>query len=192
MKKILVIFLIPFLFGCEKYDGEYGMFSYTTPKLTGGKWILTDYRIAVISSISPIKVIYTDTVCLNNFNSQTVMANGILMKQSYNMTSPNRRFIKGVTTWEFDNNNLGLYCDYTPMIGVPKPDPYFVDIVRTNMRVTNIFNGSVDNYTLSSVDNSPYSRTMTLVSPDVVTDLYLQDGTRNKAVTVRLTLYFSR
>ena len=120
------------------------------------------------------------------------MANGILMKQSYNMTSPNRRFIKGVTTWEFDNNNLGLYCDYTPMIGVPKPDPYFVDIVRTNMRVTNIFNGSVDNYTLSSVDNSPYSRTMTLVSPDVVTDLYLQDGTRNKAVTVRLTLYFSR
>jgi hypothetical protein len=192
MKKILVIFLIPFLFGCEKYDGEYSMFSYTTPKLTGGKWILTDYRIAVISSISPIKVIYTDTICLNNFNSQTVMANGILMKQSYNMTSPNRRFVKGVTTWEFDNNNLGLYCDYTPMIGVPKPDPYWVDIVRTNMRVTNTSNGSVDNYTLSSVDSSPYSRTMTLVGPDIVTDLYLQDGTRNKAVTVRLTLYFSR
>jgi hypothetical protein len=192
MKKILIIFLIPFLFGCEKYDGEYSMFSYTTPKLTGGKWILTDYKIAVISSISPIKVIYTDTVCLNNFNSQTVMANGVLMKQSYNMTSPNRRFIKGVTTWEFDNNNLGLYCDYTPMIGVIKPEPYFVDIVRTNMRVTNTSNGSVDNYTLSSIDNSPYSRTMTLVSPDIVTDLYLQDGTRNKAVTVRLTLYFSR
>lgn len=192
MKKILVIFLIPFLFGCEKYVGEIDMLSYPTPKLTGGKWILTDYKIAIISSISPVTVIYTDTVCLNNFNNQTVLANGILMKQSYVMTAPNRRFVKGVTTWEFDNNNLGLYCDYSPMIGVPKPDPYFVDIVRTNMKVTNTSTGSVDNYTLASVDGSSYPRTMTLVSPNIVTDLYLQDGTRNKAVTVKLTLYFSR
>ena len=192
MKKILVIFLIPFLFGCEKYVGEIDMLSYPTPKLTGGKWILTDYKIAIISSISPVTVIYTDTVCLNNFNNQTVLTNGILMKQSYVMTAPNRRFIKGVTTWEFDNNNLGLYCDYSPMIGVQKPDPYFVDIVRTNMRVTNTSTGSVDNYTLASVDGSSYPRTMTLVSPNIVTDLYLQDGTRNKAVTVRVTLYFSR
>jgi hypothetical protein len=192
MKKILVIFLIPFLFGCEKYVGEYDILSYSTPKLTGGKWILTDYKIAVISSISPVSVIYTDTVCLNNFNNQTVMSNGILMKQSYETTAPNRRFIKGSTTWEFDNSNLNLYCDYTPMIGVSKPTPYFVDILRTNMRVTNTSTGSVDNYTLTGVDESTYPRTMTLVSPNIVTDLYLKDGTRNKAVTIRVTLYFSR
>ena len=56
----------------------------------------------------------------------------------------------------------------------------------------NTTNGSTTNYTLRQTQNVGYTTTMTLVSPDIVTDLYLANGTRSKAVTVRVTLYFSR
>ena len=98
MKKILVIFIIPFLFGCEKYE------LISPPSLSGGKWILTDYDVTVISSISDVKVIKTDTVCITSFNLQQFTNNGVIMKQDYNNTQIDRRFIRGKTTWEFDGS----------------------------------------------------------------------------------------
>lgn len=187
MKRFLVFLVIPFLFGCEKYELE------TPPSLNGGKWILTDYDITVISSISPVKVIKTDTVCISSFNLQQITDNGVIMKQDYNRTAKDRRFIRGKTTWEFDSNNSQLYCDYTQMIGVPKPEPFWVNLSNysKNMEITNTTSGSTTNYTFQANDVG-YSRTLTLLSPAIVTDLYLSSGTRDKAVTVRITLHFMR
>ena len=191
MKKILVIFLIPFLFGCEKYE------LISPPSLSGGKWILTDYDVTVISSISDVKVIKTDTVCITSFNLQQITNNGIIMKQDYNNTQIDRRFIKGKTTWEFDgsgpSNFYELFCNYNQMPGTVKPNPFTVDlsIYDKNLAIYNTTNGAVTNYTYR-VNDVGYPRTLTLLSPPIVTDLYMSNGSRDKAATVRITLYFMR
>jgi hypothetical protein len=60
------------------------------------------------------------------------------------------------------------------------------------MEIMNPLTGSVTNYTVRQTQNVGYPTTMTLLSPEITTDLYLSSGTRSKAVTVRVTLYFSR
>jgi hypothetical protein len=55
----------------------------------------------------------------------------------------------------------------------------------------NTTNGAVTNYTYRANDVG-YPRTLTLLSPPIVTDLYMSNGARDKAATVRVTLYFMR
>lgn len=187
MKNLLLILITFTLYGCEKYVLE------TTPKLTGGKWVLTDYDIVVTSSISPIKVIKTDTVCITSFNLQQFTDSNVIMKQDYSRTAIDRRFIKGKTTWEFDGNNRQLYCDYLQIPGSIKPEPFWVNLslYDNNLEVMNTTNGAVTNYTYRANDVG-YPRSLTLLSPPIVTDLYMSNGTRDKAATVRITLYFMR
>ena len=187
MKNLIFIIGVIFLTGCEKYELE------SPPKLTGGKWILTDYDIAVTSSISDVTVVKNDTVCINSFTLQHIDSGRIVMRQDFNGTALDRRFIKGRTTWEFDSNDRELYCDYTQMPGVPRPDPFWVNLslYDKNLEILNTTNGSVTNYTYRANDVG-YPRTLTLLSPSIVTDLYMSNGTRDKAVTVKITLYFMR
>ena len=187
MKRLLFILFLPLLMGCEKYVLE------SPPKLTGGKWVLTDYDIVVTSSISPIKVIKTDTVCITSFNLQQFTDSNVIMKQDYSKTAVDRRFIKGKTTWEFDSNDRHLYCDYIQMPGNNKPEPFWVNLslYDKNLEIMNTSNGAVTNYTYRANDVG-YPRTLTLLSPPIVTDLYMSNGTRDKAATVRITLYFMR
>lgn len=187
MKNLIFIIGVVLLTGCEKYELE------SSPKLTGGKWILTDYDITVISAISDVTVVKNDTVCINSFSLQHVDSGGIVMRQDYNGTSLDRRFIKGKTTWEFDSNDKELYCNYTQMPGVPRPNPFWVNLslYDKNLEILNTTNGSVTNYTYRANDIG-YPRTLTLLSPSIVTDLYMSNGTRDKAVTVKITLYFMR
>jgi hypothetical protein len=187
MKNLIFIIGVIFLTGCEKYELE------SPPKLTGGKWILTDYDITVISSIGDVTVVKNDTVCINSFTLQHVDSGRIVMRQDYNGTSLDRRFIKGRTTWEFDSNDKELYCNYTQMPGVPRPEPFWVNLslYDKNLEILNTTNGSVTNYTYRANDVG-YPRTLTLLSPSIVTDLYMSNGTRDKAVTVKITLYFMR
>jgi hypothetical protein len=187
MKKLILILITFTLFGCEKYELQ------SPPKLTGGKWILTDYDIVVTSSISPVKVIKTDTVCITSFNLQQFTDSNVIMKQDYSRTAIDRRFVRGKTTWEFDSNNKQLYCDYTQMPGNVRPEPFWVNLslYDNNLEVMNTTNGAVTNYTYRANDVG-YPRTMTLLSPPIVTDLYMSNGTRDKAATVRITLYFMR
>lgn len=187
MKNLIFIIGVILLTGCEKYELE------SPPKLTGGKWILTDYDITVMNSISDITVIKTDTVCINSFILQHVTSSGIVMKQDYNNTAKDRRFIRGRTTWEFDSNDKELYCDYTQMPGNPRPEPFWVNLslYNKNLEIMNTTNGAVTNYTYRANDVG-YPRTLTLLSPSIVTDLYTANGARDKAVTVKITLYFMR
>ena len=116
MKKLLLFSLLS-LFGCQVYE-----LPNETPRLTGGKWVLSNYDIVVISSISDVKVIKNDTVCINAFNGQSYVSGNVLMKQFYNQTAKDRRFVIGKTTWEFDNNSNYLYCDF-----INKNGDYFND-----------------------------------------------------------------
>jgi hypothetical protein len=187
MKKLL-LFLSLLLSGCQVYE-----LPNETPRLTGGKWVLSNYDIVVINSISNVKVIKNDTVCINAFNGQSYVSGNVLMKQFYNQTAKDRRFVIGKTTWEFDSNNKELYCDYLQMPGTPKPNPLWVDmsLYNRNLEILNTTNGAVTNYSFKSNDVG-YLRNLTLLSPPIVTDLYLSNGTRDKAATVRVTLHFMR
>jgi hypothetical protein len=188
MRKLISFLVVFILFGCEKYE------QYSPPKLTGGKWILTDYQIVDISSISPVTIVKDDTICIGSFNLQTITGNSVLMKQDYKSATLDRKFIRGKTTWEFDSNNTQLYVNYLQMPGVVRPEPYWVtlDSYYNIMKIMNQSTGSVTPYTVRQTQDVGYATTMTLISSDIVTDLYLTNGQRSKAVTVRVTLYFSR
>jgi hypothetical protein len=191
MRRFLVFLIIPILFGCEKYELE------SPPNLGGGKWIFTNYEITIISSIPQGVIIKNDTICVSSFGEQSFISGEILMRQNYESTQKDRRFIKGITTWEFDgpaqSNVYGLFCDYTQIPGTQKPDPFWTElsIYNKNLEILNTTNGSVTNYTYR-VNDVGYPRTMELLSPPIVTDLYMSNGSRNNSVTVRVTLYFMR
>ena len=191
MRKISLFISLILLFGCEKYVGTE---PFNPPKLTGGKWIFTDYDVVVTSSISGVTVVENDTICINSFNNQSFISGGVKMLQNYNQTAKDRRFIKGKTIWEFDNNNRGLFCDFININGSIKPshEPYWVNVYENSKRISvdNVDNGGVTNYTYDVNNVNP--TVMKLLSPFISTDLYLSNGNRDKAVTVRILLTFMR
>lgn len=191
MKRNFIFLLFSLLFlGCQKYE------QYSPPVFSGGKWIFTGYDVSVISAISSTQVIKSDTICINSFNNQSFISGNISMKQNFDQTSLDRRFIKGVTTWEFDGTaqsvRFPLYVNYVRMVGSIKPENVYATLYGNRMEIMNMNNGSTTNYTISNTQNDAYATTLTLLSPPIVTDLYLSNGTRDKAVTVRVSLYFSR
>lgn len=189
----IVVFTIAsvLFFGCQKYEMT------SPPKLTGGRWIFVDYDIIVLNSISNTNVLKNDTICINNFNNQSFISGNVIMKQNFQQTSIDRRFIRGKTMWEFDNSNYYLYCDFTSGIGSIKPshEPFWVNVYSFSKRLSidNIQNGGVTNYTYETNDyGATPPTTMTLLSPPISTDIYFSNGTRDKAVTVRVLLKFMR
>ncbi len=95
MKKLFLILISSLFLGCEKFE-------LPSEPSVAGKWYFDDYRITVVRSINGetrlednITVIKTDTICINNFGQQSFVSGNILMKQNYNLTSVDRRFIRG-------------------------------------------------------------------------------------------------
>jgi hypothetical protein len=201
MKKLLLSLLVILSFiSCDIIKNE----DNYSPKLYmgGGKWIFYDYDIIIISSTSQVDVVKNDTVCINSFGADEYYNGTFIMKQNYNTTSKDRRFIKGKTTWEFDGNYL--YCEFanTGYSLYPTHEGYFVNYVGDNyltddnshLRIDNVENGVTTNYTFetnSSGGVAPPSK-MTLLSPNIVTNLSYSNGSRDKAVTVRILLKFMR
>ena len=56
MKRFILFLIVPLLYGCEKYE------VMSAPSLSGGKWILSNYEIIPISSISTVTIIKNDTM----------------------------------------------------------------------------------------------------------------------------------
>ena len=190
MKKILLIFTLFLFWGCEKID-------FVSEPSIAGRWIFTDYQVVRVSSISPIDIIKNDTICINAFNNQSFVSGGVLMKQNYNQTSPDRRLIIG-DIWEFDgapkatsynlyvaNNTRGdeLKADF--------PRPYLAN-EYSDLYVKNLSNGSYTSYTFSTDAMGSLAKKLTLTSTPITTDLYLSTGMRDKAVTVVVILRFTR
>jgi hypothetical protein len=198
MKKVILFVLVISLMGCEKYELT------TPPVITGGKWVFYDYDIVPVSSISSYQIIKNDTICINSWNNQTFVSGGILMKQNFDVTTKDRRFIRGKTTWEF-NGTVGspfyyLSTDFMNFNGSLQPShtPFEVELHDRvdKISVYNTETGGLTWYTyeinnVKSNGVTPLSK-MTLLGPEVVTDLYMSNGTRDKAVTVRVLLRFMR
>ena len=187
MKKLLSILTAFTLFGCEKYE-------LPSAPSVAGKWYFHDYKITRVQSLSPIEIIENDTICINNFGVQSFVSGNILMKQNYQQTAIDRRFVIGKTLWEFDSNNKELYCEFTNQSGSLRPthDPFWVNIypVKNGLSVDNSQNGGYTFYTYDTNELTPTK--LTLLSPPIITDLYLSNGTRDKAVTIRVLLKFMR
>lgn len=194
MKKLVfLLMLIPVLFGCEYVEDFTVYDEISEVHLTGGAWTFVDYDIQVISSISDVEVIYNDTVCISSFGNQSYVSGGILMEQHYDLTSPDRRFIKGKTKWEFDDNSYTLYIDGNTDVRYPVTYPNYMMKEYDKMVVTNPFVGTVTNYSFeANAQGANYSTKLVLLSPEIVSDLYLSNGMRDKAVTVRIVLTFMR
>jgi hypothetical protein len=190
MKTKVLLLIIPFLWGCEKIE-------FISEPSVDGEWLFTDYKVTVVSSRAEVRVIPNDTICINSFNNQSTVSGGFLMKQNYNLTSVDRRFIKGRTFWNFS----GSYGSTMFPLHINRSDDYLIaDFpLGINMReyshlvVKNQNNGYKTDYTfLTDGSGAAYSRKLTLISPVISTDLYLSDGRREKAVDVMVTLIFTR
>ena len=118
------------------------------------------------------------------------------------MTSADRRFIRNKTVWEFDDYGHYLYCSFDNVNNSLKPvdGPYWVsfpinywETEHTRMMIQNSDNGAVTNWGMSTnVIGQGYPNKLILVSPEIVTDLYGSNGSRDKAVTVKVVLTFMR
>lgn len=169
------------------------------PKLTGGKWIFNSYDIVPIRAIADVTIIKNDTVCINSFDEQSYTNKGILMKQNYQSTPIDRRFIIGFTKWEFDDNNYSLYCDFSNGGSTPLHPRFPVTFSNymmseyDKMTVDNTKVGCSTTYTFeTNTTGANYPTKLILLSPEIVTNLYLSDGRRDKAVSVRILLKFMR
>ncbi len=191
MKKILL--LIPFLWSCEKIE-------FISQPSVDGEWVFTDYIVTVEhpgGSRVSVQVIPNDTICINSFSEQSFVSGGILMKQNYNLTAIDRRFIKGQTRWNFSGSyGLTMFPLY---IDRYDSDNYLIAEfpLKTNMREYShlvVKNNNVPtNYTFFTDGiGAAYSRKLTLISPTISTDLYLSDGRREKGLNVKVTLIFTR
>jgi len=191
MKKLLFLLLfIPLLFGCEEFF-VYDQIS--EPQLTGKAWTFVDYDIIVLRSISPVEVIQNDTICINAFGEQSYVTGGILMEQYFSYTAPDRRFIKGVTQWEFDDNSYTLYVNKDYDIRYPVSFPNYMMKEYDKMSVMNPKIGAVTNYSFeSNAQGVNYPTELVLMSPEIISDLYLSNGMRDKAVTIQVLLKFRR
>lgn len=191
MRKI-VLFLISVTFwGCEKYTQP------SIPSLTGDKWLFYDYDIVVTNAINDVKVIKTDTVCINAFNNQSFVSGNFLMKQNYENTAIDRRFILNKTMWEFGSNNYHLYCDFIVKDGGLRPshEAFWVTLYPL-LGYLQVNNNQIGGKTVYTFETNAYGAfppsKLTLLSPPIVTDLYYSNGSRDKAVTVRVLLKFMR
>jgi hypothetical protein len=191
MKKLFLILVIaPLFWGCEKYE------MISEPSIAG-RWIFTDYQVVKVRSISPIDIIKKDTICINSFNNQSFVSGGVLMKQNYNQTSSDRRFIIG-DIWEFDGapkaTSYDLYVSNNTRgdeIKADFPRPYLAG-EYSDLYVKNLSNGSYTSYTFSTDAMGSLAKKLTLTSTPITTDLYLSTGMRDKAVTVVIILRFTR
>ena len=193
MKKLLFFFLlIPILIGCE----DLYLPTYSEPSevhLTGGVWTFVDYQVVVTRSISNVTVIKDDVVCINAFGEQSYVLGGILMEQNYDLTMDDRKFIKGVTTWEFDFSSYRLIINGNKEKMYNVTYPSYMRYEHTQMCVTNPYYGAVTNYTfITDAIGGNYPLKLTLTSPSIVSDLLLSNGMRDKAVTVQVILTFTR
>jgi len=194
MKKLLfLLLLIPLLFGCEELEPFFYYDEISEPHLTGKPWVLKDYKIQVISSISEVEIHYSDTICINSFGDQKIVTGGIEMGQVYHATPVDRRFIIGETLWEFDDNSYTLYINGNTNIRYPVTFPNYMMKEYDKMEIVNPMIGAVTNYSYdANAQGANYPTEFVLLSPDIVTDLYLSNGMRDKAVTVQVLLIFGR
>lgn len=194
MKKLILGFTCVFILGCEKYSQP------TIPDLDGPyPWVFQDYDIIIVNAISDVSVIKNDTICINSFNEQSFISGKILMKQNYEKTALDRRFIIGKTKWMFGSNNYHLFCDFKQNQTIsglaPTHEPFWVSlyVLSNRMHIQNTQTGgkTVFTYDLNNFGKTPPTK-MTLLSPPIVTDIYHSNGSREKAVTVQILLRFIR
>jgi len=107
MKKILVIFLIPFLFGCEKYELP------TNPQSQlNGRWDVVKIKVVIdkVNFNSHVTVLSETEAAVTNFYIKRILNDStLLLGQDFNNTSVDRRFDLDKTTWSFENYQLRIY-----------------------------------------------------------------------------------
>jgi len=138
---------------------------YIDPHLSGGVWTFFDYDI-ITETIPPELIYETDTICLGGLN--------------YRFTPIDKRFIKNQTKWEFDDNSFSLYCDESRIRFDVIYPPYTIDEIEIN------------NLRYEYMINTAYPSRLMLLTPSVISDLYLINGNEIRGVSVQILLKFKR
>jgi len=204
MKKILVIFIIPFLFGCEKYELE----SYTPLTLNGGQWFLSDYEIKLVScqgcdkasDINKIRVFKTDSVALQSFRFKQSTDTTLTLTQDFSNTPLSRLFVldrNGVksTKWEFETYELSTFFNGNE--GMKNCWVDFNSSTRMTIRDIKRYDNrpvtytSWTYYTEKKLGVTP-KEVLILTSPDVTTDVLINGRSTDKLLTYKLQLIFMR
>lgn len=138
---------------------------YIDPHLSGRVWKFFDYDI-ITETIPPELIYETDTICLGGL--------------SYRFTPIDKRFIKNQTEWEFDDNSFSLYCDqFRTRFDVIYP-PYTIDEIEIN------------DYIYVYAINTAYPSRFMLLTPPVITDIYLINGNEIRGISAQILLKFKR
>ena len=204
MKNLLLILITFTLFGCEKYELE----SYVPLTLNGGQWFLSDYEIKLVScqgcdkasDISKIEVIKTDSVGLQSFIFKQQTDTTLTLTQDFSKTPLSRIFVlnrNGVnsTKWEFENSQLSTFFNGNQ--GTRNCWVTFNSDTRITIHDVKQFNQrpvaytSWTYYTDKKLGVTP-KEILILTSPNVTTDVLIDNRMTDKLLTYKLQLVFMR
>ena len=192
MKKILVIFLIPFLFGCEKYELP------TNPQSQlNGRWDVVKIKVVIdkVNFSSHVTVLSETEAAVTNFYVKRVLNDTtLLLGQDFNATSVDRRFDINKTTWSFENNQLRIYENNQNVVN----DGYiFVDFPCTYCTKNTVMQwdyiGGKTRYTFSTDSyGSMPANELLLTSQSFYTNIKLGSNVYDKAIESHLEITLHR
>ena len=188
MKKILIIFLIPFLFGCEKYELQ------TNPQSQlNGRWDVVKVKVVIdkVNFSSHVTVLSENEAAVTNFYVKQVLNdNTLLLSQNISGTSIDRRFSIDKTTWDFENYQLRIYENNQNMVN---NDYIFVDFpckyCTKNTVMEWNYMGGLTRYTFSTdTYGAMPANELLLTSQTFYTNIKLGGNVYDKAIESHLEI----
>lgn len=197
MKKLILLVIIPLIYGCEKYELE------SNPQLMlNGRWKVTDVKV-VMNEVDYST--FNNTMgAVSSFSVHHINPNGTLvLTQNFDETSIDRRFIENNTIWEFDYNRLMIFENGRNVVddngdGICEPKEYiFATLPCTYCTKRTILEwnylGIKTRYTfLTDTYGAMPSNELILTSQEFVSNIMLGGNTYNKALISHLVITLHR
>lgn len=188
MKKLFVLILTLFLFGCEKYSLP------SNPQLNlNGRWDVVDIEVVIdkINYDSKIVVVNQNQAAVSSFVVSGINANNELMlTQDFKNTIINRRFDIKTTQWEFDYFKLRVKDQYDDKwMNVDFPCTYCNEVTTFETD----FNGEKTRYTFSGdTYGAMPANVLKLTSQTFYTNIFVGSNRYDKAIISHLEITLHR
>ena len=189
MKKLLLILLIPTLFGCEKIGFP------SNPQLNlNGRWDVVDIDVIIdkVNYGSQVSVISDNEAAISNFYVDHINSDGTLvLTQKIKETSVDKRFMVNKTRWDFEYNRLYIYENN---INVINNGSYIYATLPCTYCTTQTilewdYMGSKTRYTFSiDTYGAMPGNVLKLTSQSFVTNIMINNNSYDKAIISHLVI----